>query len=348
MRMFKKSSVITLIICLFLLSMVVVGCGGKEQSGEAPSNSEPVNLLANSVWPAENQYAIALQEFADRAEAETDGKVVITVNSGGALGYKGPELLKAVRDNLVPITSMVITQAEGDEKLFGVVSLPFLTRDYEEAKLLSDIARPYFDQASEGKWNQKILFMAPWPPAALWTKNQVDAVDDMKNLKVRTYDKNGALVVESTGGTPYALPFSEVYSSLATGTIDSVITSTPTAVDGKFWEVLDYHAPINITSTLELFTINLDEFNKLDQETQDTLMKISQEIEADMWNKISVYEEEKKQQCNENGITTVEPSDEFMSNLSTLTESIRANWLENEAPPEAKEIVEKFLTEVGR
>jgi len=350
MRLFKKSSVVALVVCLFMLSMVVAGCGGNEQSGQSGEQAqtpEPVEWIANSVWPADNLQCVALQEFADRAKEETNGKVQITVKSGGALGYKGPELLKAVRDGLVPISSMVITQAAGDEKIFGVVSLPFLTRNYDEAKKLSEIARPYFDKACEEKWNQKILLMSPWPPAALWTQKKVDSVDDMQNLKVRTYDKNGALVVEATGGTPYPLPFSEVYSALATGTIDSVITSTVTAVDGKFWEVLKYHAPINITTTLELFTINLDEFNKLDKETQNTLLEIGKEIEAEMWDKVAKIDEEQKQICNENGITTVEPSEEFMDELASITKNIREDWLK-EAPPEAKEIVEKFRAEVGR
>ncbi|MCL6448164.1 MAG: TRAP transporter substrate-binding protein [Armatimonadetes bacterium] len=347
MRFSKKSGIVPLVISLFILSMMIAGCGGNKPANDQSKTSQPVKLIANSVWPAENLQCVALQNFADRVYKETNGKVQITVNSGGALGYKGPELLKAVRDGLVPISSMVITQAAGDEKLFDLISLPFLTRNQDEAKKLSNIARPYFDKVCEEKWNQKILFMSPWPPAALWTQKKVESVDDMKGLKVRTYDKNGALVVEATGGTPYPLPFSEVYTALATGTINSVITSTTTAVDGKFWEVLKYHAPIAITTTLELFTINLNEFNKLDKETQNTMLKIGKEIEAEMWVKIAKEDEDKQKLCNDKGITTIKPSDKFMSDLSAITKNIREEWLKT-APPEAKEIIEKFNKEVGR
>jgi TRAP-type C4-dicarboxylate transport system substrate-binding protein len=110
--------------------------------------------------------------------------------------------------------------------LFGVVTLPFLIQSFQEGKVLNDIARPYFDKAAE-KWNQKILYISPWPAAGFWTKKEIKSVADMKGIKMRTYDKNGALVVQAVGGTPYPLPFSEVYSALATGVIDSVLTSTP-------------------------------------------------------------------------------------------------------------------------
>lgn len=75
----------------------------------------------------------------------------------------------------------------------------------KDAKLLTDIARPYFEKTAK-KWKQKILYIAPWPPTGLWSKEKVQTVEDMKGRKVRTYDKNGALLVKSLGGTPYALP----------------------------------------------------------------------------------------------------------------------------------------------
>jgi TRAP-type transport system periplasmic protein len=42
--------------------------------------------------------------------------------------------------------------------------------------------------------------------------------------------------MEAIGATPFSLPFSETYPSLKSGLIDSVMTSTPSAVDGEFWK----------------------------------------------------------------------------------------------------------------
>ncbi len=301
---------------------------------------------ANSVWPPNNHHSIGLEEFAAKVKEATGGELEIIVNSGGALGYKGPELLKAVRDGLVPLSDMLVSGVAGDEKIFQIVTLPFLAHDFEEAKLLNDTARPYFDKAAE-KWKQKILYIAPWPGAGLWSKSKISSVEDMEGLKTRTYDKNGALVVEATGGTPYALPFSEVYSSLATGLIDSVITSTPTGVDGKFWEVLNYYHPLNITIATDMVNVNLKAFNKLDKKTQDTLVKLGQEMEAAMWKKVAEIDKEKEGICNKNGIETVKPSKELMSALSEVTEGIRSDWLEG-ASDDAKALYKEYMKKVGR
>ncbi|GAK53255.1 C4-dicarboxylate transporter, substrate-binding protein [Candidatus Moduliflexus flocculans] len=301
---------------------------------------------ANSVWPPQNHQSVALQEFADKVKERTNGELEIVVQTGGALGYKGPELLKAVRDGLVPLSDMLTSGVAGDEPIFAIPTLPFLTRSHAEAKTLAEISRPYFDKAAE-KWGQKILYIAPWPAAGLWTKAEVKSVAEMKGLKVRTYDKNGALVIEATGGTPHALPFSEVYSSLATGLIDSVLTSTPTAVDAKFWEVLKFYQPINITQATDLVTVNLKAFNKLDDATQNLLIDLGKEMEQIMWERVAQLDKDQEAICNKNGIATVPVSDEFLTELGAITETIRSEWLQT-APEDAKAIYEAFLKTVGR
>lgn len=301
---------------------------------------------ANSVWPPSNHQTMALEEFAGKVKESTGGELEIVVSSGGALGFKGPELLKVVRDGLVPLSDMLISGVAGEDKVFQIVTLPFLAKDFTEARLLNDTARPYFDKAAE-KWGQKILFISPWPGAGLWTKNKVGSVADMKGLKTRTYDKNGALVVEATGGTPYALAFSEVYSSLATGAIDSVITSTPTAVDAKFWEVLKYYEPLNITIATDMINVNLKAFNKLDKKTQDALVQAGREMEEIMWQKVVALDKEKEDLCIKNGIEVVPVSAEFQKEISVVTEKIRTDWLKD-ASPDAKAMYEEFLSKVKK
>ncbi|MDT8902067.1 TRAP transporter substrate-binding protein [Anaeroselena agilis] len=346
MLSFRKTGFLTLALAaVVILSLALAGCGGDKKA--EPKAAGPVKWVANSVWPPNNHQTQGLQEFAKKAKEATKGKVDITVQAGGALGYKGPELLKIVRDGLVPMSDMLTSGVAGDEPLFNVVTLPFLIQNFEEGKILNDIARPYFDQVAEKKWGQKILYISPWPAAGIWSKKEVKSVDDMKGLKTRTYDKNGGLVVQAVGGTPYPLPFSEVYSSLATGVIDSVLTSTPTAVDAKFWEVLKYYSPQNVTMATDLVTVNLKEFNKLDKATQDALIKLGKDMEKEMWDKVAKLDKEKEAVSNKNGITTVKPSKEFLNDLSKVTKNIREDWLKT-APPEAKKIVEEFNKKVGR
>ncbi len=301
---------------------------------------------ANSVWPPENHHSKALIEFAQKVEEKTGKELVLKVSTGGALGFKGPELLKVVRDGLVHVSDMLMSGVAGDEPIFGITTLPFLVKDFAEAKILNEVARPYYDKAAE-KWNQKILYTVPWPAAGLFSKKPIKSIEDMKGLKTRTYDKNGALVIQALGATPHPLPFSEVYTALATGLIDSVLTSTPTAVDAKFWEVLKYFQRINITQGVDMVNVNLTAFNKLDRKLQEALVEVGREMEEKWWKEVERIDAEMEKKCNDNGIESVPPSEEFMKSLSEVARQIHQDWLAS-APAEAKEVYHKFLEKVGR
>jgi TRAP-type transport system periplasmic protein len=301
---------------------------------------------ANSVWPPKNQHSVGLEEFAKKVKTATNGELDIIVHSGGALGYKGPELLKVVRDGLVPVSDMLISGVAGDEKILQIVTLPFLVRDFNELHTLINISRPYFDKVAQ-KWNQKILYIAPWPGAGLWTKKKITTLAEMKGLKTRTYDKNGALVMEAVGATPLALPFSEVYTSLQTGVIDSVMTSSPTAVDAKFWEVLKFFEPLNITIATNMVTVNLKAYQKLPKAQQDALVKAGKEMEKSMWENVKKWDRDMVAISNKNGIATVAPSKKLISDLERITENIRADWLKG-APADARKIYSDFRKKVKR
>jgi len=301
---------------------------------------------ANSVWPPKNQHSVGLEEFAKKVNAATQGELELVVHSGGALGYKGPELLKVVRDGLVPVSDMLISGVAGDEKIFQIATIPFLVRDFNELQTLINISRPYFDKAAK-KWGQKILYTAPWPGAGLWTKKKITTLADMKGLKTRTYDKNGALVMEAVGATPLALPFSEVYTSLQTGVIDSVMTSSPTAVDAKFWEVLKYFEPLNITIATNMVTVNEKAFDKLPKAQQDALVKAGKEMEKSMWAGVRKWDKDMVSVSNKNGIETVAPSKKLIADVEKVTEKIRAEWLKG-APEDAQKIYSEFRKKVKR
>ena len=304
------------------------------------------NWNANSVWPPKNLHSVGLTDFAEKVKKATNGELEMVVHTGGALGFKGPDLLKAVRDGLVPVSDMLISGVAGDEKIFQIVTLPFLVRNFDELRLLIEIAHPYFDKSAQ-KWGQKILYIAPWPGAGLWTKNKITTLEEMKGLKTRTYDKNGALVMEAVGATPFALPFSEVYTSLQTGLIDSVMTSSPTAVDGKFWEVLKYYEPLFITAATNMVTVNLKAFQKLPKAQQDALVKIGREMDETMWANVKTWDKEQEAISNKNGIETVKPSTKVIGELEKITENIRAEWLKS-APADGKKIHDEFLKKVKR
>ena len=186
----------------------------------------------STVWPETNFHTQNARRFADEVKKATNGAVEITVKSGGQLGFKGPEHLRAVRDGLVPMADILNIQQIGDEPLLGTEGIPFLVGNGDELKVLHKYLRAEYEKVAE-KNNQKMLYTVPWPTQYLHLKAKSDTVDGLKGIKVRVPDKNAADMVNAFGMSGILIPWGETIPALASGAVAGVSTSAVSGVDGK-------------------------------------------------------------------------------------------------------------------
>lgn len=282
---------------------------------------QAIKLDLNAVYGATSFHTEGAIEFAKRVGEYSGGSVAITVHPGGSLGFKGPELLKVVKDGQVPMSDILMGVVAGSENVFGISSLPRLVDSFAAAKSLYADSKPLYEKAAS-KWKQKLLYAAPWPPSGLVTKIEVNSKADLANLKTRTYDKNGAQFLQSLGGSPVSLPWGEVYSSLTTGIIDSVLTSGESASNGKFWEVLKYFKSINYAYPLNMVTINLDYWNALSAAQQEAMLKAAAETEQAQWQKAEQRTVESLATIKAEGMILSEEDPAFTKDLDAAAKAL--------------------------
>jgi TRAP-type C4-dicarboxylate transport system substrate-binding protein len=218
-----------------------------------------VKLDMATTYSGQNMHAETCREFAKRVNEALKDQVFITVHEGGALGLKDEDRFTAVADGIVPIQSVLMGAAIGTSPIFGLSTSPFFVKDFKEARLLMEIARPYYEKEAK-KHNQLILYTAPWPPSSIHANRPIIKYEDIKGLRIRTYDKNGTDVLKKAGANAVVMSWGDVYPALATKTIDSVLTSSQSAVAGKFWEVLTDTTRVNFAIPLNMININLNTF----------------------------------------------------------------------------------------
>ncbi len=233
-------------------------------------------------WPPANFHTKGVVRFADLVKAKSGGKLDIVVHPGGALGYKGAEILRVVRDGTLPIAEVLMGNVQGDEPIFGLTSLPLLAASYDDAWRLYQIAKPYYEKALERN-NAMLLYAVPWPPSGIYTKKELKSTADFKGLKVRTYDANSAEFVRLLGAEGIAIPFSELYTALSTGLVNAVLTSTVTGVDAKLWEVTSYFHRINYAYPLNMVIVNKAMFDRLPKDVQKAVLEAAKQIEDEQW-----------------------------------------------------------------
>ena len=248
-----------------------------------------VKMDLNAKYGATNFHTIGAQKYADLVKEYTKGSVDITIHAGSSLVKGNP--LKAVKDGTVAMTDMFIPFTAGGGKVFGVSALPFIATSYEDAYKLYQVSKPAYEKTAK-QWNQKLLYSVTWPASGFYSNKKMESLEDFKGAKTRTYDKNSADFVNGAGGNAVALPWGEVYSALRTGMVDSVITSSSSGKDGKFWEVLTDFTKINYAYPLQAVTINLDYWNSLTKVQQEAMLKAAAEIEKAQWEAVKLEDKD--------------------------------------------------------
>ena len=284
-----------------------------------------VKMDLNAKYGANNFHTKGAVEFSSLVKDYSKGTVNITVHPGSALIKGNP--LKAVKDGTVAMTDMFIPFTSGGGKVFGISALPFIANSYEDAYKLYQLAKPAYEKTAK-KWNQKLLYSVTWPASGFYSKKDVNSISDFKGVKTRTYDKNSASFINMAGGSAVALPWGEVYSSLRTGMVDSVVTSSSSGKDGKFWEVLDNYTKINYAYPLQAVTINLDYWNSLDKSQKEALTKAASQIEKSQWEAVKVEEKTALEELAKNGIRITEVSPELKKELDVIANDLLTKYLD--------------------
>ncbi len=283
------------------------------------------------LWPPSNFATQGAMDFAKLVKEKSEGKLNIVVHPGGALGYKGPDMLRVVKDGLVPIGEMLLGYVAGSEPILDFSTMPFLVADYKEAKALGTLSRPTMEKVFT-KWNQKMLYWHFWPGAGLYSKKPINSIEDLKDLKIRTFNAESTEWVKAAGGKPMTMPWGDVYMALFTGGIDAVLTSTVSGVDGKFWEVTPYFANLGFTFGYSAVTVNQNSFNKLPDKMKTALTGAAREIEAKQEQRAITVDQSSAAELTKHNIKISEISPAFRLQCAKLCEPIWANWVKRTGP----------------
>ncbi len=284
-----------------------------------------VKMDLNAKYGANNFHTKGAQEFSALVKDYTKGTVNITVHPGSSLIKGNP--LKAVKDGTVAMTDMFIPFTSGGGKVFGISALPFIASSYEDAYKLYQISKPAYEKTAK-KWNQKLLYSVTWPASGFYSNKKMETISDFKGVKTRTYDKNSAGFVNSAGGNAVALPWGEVYSALRTGMVNSVVTSSSSGKDGKFWEVLNNFTKINYAYPLQAVTINLDYWNSMNKTQQTAVLKAAKEIEESQWKAVRVEDKNALDVMGKNGMNISEANPALKAELDKIANEMLSKYLD--------------------
>ncbi|MEJ8473823.1 TRAP transporter substrate-binding protein [Roseibium algae] len=223
------------------------------------------------------------QPFFDTFAEKTGLDVTVNFQPLDVTGIKDTEELRIIKGGLFNVVSLRLSQVSRDEPTILGLDLVGLNPTYEAGKKTMEEFLPIVDKRLQEKFNTKLLGIWPFGPQVLFCKPEIKKLTDLKGYKVRVYDQNLAKFVESVGGTPVPLSFSEVQQSLARGVVDCAITGPSSANSAAWPEVTTHVLPLAFQIAVNGYGINLDTWNKFSPEDQATIEAAFKGLVDDIW-----------------------------------------------------------------
>ena len=283
-----------------------------------------------AAYPADNPHSVNLALFAKDVSAATGGKLEITVHPGASL-FKAPDIKRAVQTGQAQIGEVLISLHENEDPIFGVDVIPFLVTSYPESKKLWLASKPAIEKklAAQGLM---VLFAVPWAPQGIYAKKDINTVDDMKGLKWRAYNVGTARIGELVGAQVVTVQAAELAQALATGVVNSFITSAATGYDSKAWESMTHFYDTQAWIPKNITFVNKAAFDALDKPTQAALLKAAATAEERGW---KMWEEKSGwylDQLKAHGMKVLPPSPALKAGLKKVGDQLTADWLKKAGP----------------
>jgi TRAP-type C4-dicarboxylate transport system substrate-binding protein len=298
-----------------------------------------------SGYPLANPHTVTLQQFAKDIDIATQGKLKITVHPNGSL-FRAPEIMRAVEAGQAPMGEILMSLLVNQNPIFGLDSLPFLATGFDDAYRLWQAQRPVLERVLD-KRGVKLLYAVAWPPQGIYAKKQLNSAVDMKGLKWRAYNPATTKIAQAVGAQPMTIQASELSQALATGVVDSFMSSGATGVDSKVWESLSHFHTVDAWLPKNMVVVNAKDFAKLDKAMQDAVLKSAAESEKKGWERMRAYTDESLAILQKNKMTVVKPSPQLMGDMKKIGDELLADWLKA-AGTDGQEIMTAYRKSAGK
>jgi TRAP-type C4-dicarboxylate transport system substrate-binding protein len=265
--------------------------------------------------------------FAQDVEKATGGRLKITVFSAAELPYKASDVLRVVGSKQVEMGDVAFGFVAGDVPELNALSMPFSCTSMDK---FYDTLAPAIDKPIntllESKFRATSIMQWVMPPQQLWLTKPANGIDGLKNLKVRSWNREQAEMMRLVGGSGVTITPAEVIPALQRGVVDGAFTAAVPALDWKFNEVTKFAYMLNLTLAHQAVVVNQAALQALPEDLRKTLLAKTVEWAPKYRAEMIAADREARKTLAEKGMTLRDATPEEVARLRDLTRPISDEW----------------------
>lgn len=278
-----------------------------------------------TAYPATNYHTENIAQFAKDVDAATGGKLKITVHANASL-FKAPEIKRAVQSGQAQAGEILLANYANENPIYALDGVPFLATTYPEAMKLYMASKPATEKllAAQGI---KLLFVVPWAPQGIFSKKEIGSVADLRGIKWRAYSPATAKIAELIGAQPVQIQQAELSAAMATGVIESYMSSASTGFDTKTYESIKNFYDTQAWIPKNAILVNAKSFDALDAATKEAVTKAAAAAETRGWKTAEEKNSDYKRLLTERGMKIHKPSAKLDGDMRQVGGIMQSDWL---------------------
>lgn len=223
----------------------------------------------------------------DRVKKATNGRLEIIPHRSAV---KSADVLDAVRDRRFDM-GVQGANHRADMALYDFAAVPGLTT-YEAMHPVHDKLAAIFKKEMKAKFDIELIGFGYWPRQMILSNRKVEKYDDLKGLKLRAASVALQRTLASSGASPVAMPFSDVYIGIQKGTIDGAVSGAIAFSAAKWYENAKFSSLWPLGSANYYFIVNKDSWAELPADLREIVRKVVYDAAAETWK--GALDEEKR------------------------------------------------------
>lgn len=315
---------------LYLISSLVLAFSLSSCKQNAQSDVTTLTL-AHSL-SQEHSVHIALEEFAKEVEEKTDGRYQVKIFPNGQLGSEN----ESMEQIMAGVLSMARISSPGlatYERGYDTFGLPYIFEDTEDYYRVmdSDEIREFF-LSSQDKGFVTLTYYDSGSRSFYTKDKAIKHPDDLKGLKIRVQDmKSQTEMINLLGGTPVAMSYGDVYTSLQTGIIDGTENNETALTIGGHGEIAKVYSKDEHAMIPDALVISSQVWEKIDPDDREIILNAarnSTEEHKKLWaESIKEAREIAEKEMGVEFITDIDKTP-FMEKTKPLVDQYRSQYPE--------------------
>lgn len=271
---------------------------------------------------------VALEEFAEAVEEQTEGRVTPRVYNNAVLGDQS-DAIEQTRNGALDFANFNMGPMGPIVPETNVFSLPFLFNDVEHMHTVMDgeIGERFAD-ALEDKGLVVLSWFDSGARSIYNTQRPIRTPEDVEGLKIRVMNNDLYVdMIAAMGGNATPMSYGEVYQSLTTGVLDGAENNYPSFESSNHYEATGYYSLTEHLIIPECLCVAKSSWEELSQEDQEIVREVAEEAskrQRELWVESS---EESRQIVLDHGVEINEVDDKaaFQALMEPMYEDFIAN-----------------------